>query len=88
MPELKKTHISEIATLYAVQDKPDAYYYEAKEVEKKMLELELKLIVKKIKICKMEQKFLLTNEGVEKSIELQKKYEAEANEICKKLEEK
>lgn len=33
MPELNKIHISEIATLYAVQDKPDAYYYEAKETE-------------------------------------------------------
>lgn len=43
MTELNKIHISEIATLYAVQDKPDAYYYEAKEADKKILELELAL---------------------------------------------
>lgn len=43
MTELKKIHISEIATLYAVQDKPEAYYYDATEADRKMLELELEI---------------------------------------------
>lgn len=51
MTELKKIHITEIATLYAVQDKPEAYYYDAKEADRKMLELKLALWVARYKVA-------------------------------------
>lgn len=61
MSELKKTHISEIATLYAVQDKPDAYYYDATEAEKVIAEKDKELHdtkralwIARSKICKLE----------------------------------
>lgn len=38
MTELKRIHISEIATLYAVQGKPDGEYYDANEADKVIAE--------------------------------------------------
>lgn len=89
MTELKKIHISEIATLYAVQDKPEAYYYEAKEVERKMLELQLEIEELKSEVKNKEWQYEFTHNMFSANITKRQYEELKSNaaEIRKKLKE-
>lgn len=88
MTELKRIHISEIATLYEVQDNPEAYYYDAKEADRKMLELELEIEELKSEIKYKEWQHEFTHNMFSANITKRQYEELKSNavEIRKKLE--